>query len=441
MNKNDILKGICVDYTHEGDGVVKSNNFTFFVPEVLKDEEITFKILKINKNYGYGKLISVDKPSDHRIKPSCPVFSKCGGCQLQHMDSFEQKRFKENIVKNNLERIGKINTKVNECLSMEFKPYRNKAQFPIKKENGELKIGFYRKHSNDIVNVEHCNMQLDEIDKVFNYITKIIVNYSFSKYLRHIVIKYSRINDEMMIVLVSKKAKLVNVDSFINKLVKEFKFIKSVILNVNDKNTNVILGNDEYILYGESVIKEHLCDNDYFLASKSFFQVNSYQSEVLYNEVLRLANLNENDTVADLYCGVGSISLCLAKQCKQVYAVEIVEAAIENAKNNAILNNINNVEFICGDAKDYSDYLVKHNIDIDVLVIDPPRKGLDEQTINNINKINPRKVVYVSCNPSTLARDLNIFTHLNYIVEEVTPVDMFYNTYHVESVALLMKEV
>lgn len=439
MKKNDVLVGECVDYTYDGQGVVKTDDFTFFVPYVLKGEMVRFKILKLKKNYGYGKLIEVLETSRQRVIPSCPVFYKCGGCNLQHMSLTEQLEFKKQLVMNNLEKIGGIACKVNDCLGMSFKPYRNKAQYPVQVEDGKLKMGFYRAHSNDIVDIDHCMIQQTPIDEVFRFIKKHLANYYFNKDVRHVVIKYSHYHDEMMIVFVCKENLSDVIMPLVDKLVKKFSFIKSVILNLNNRNTNVILGDDEYLLYGDDHIKEHILGNDYYLASKSFFQVNPYQSAILYEKVLEYADLKGSETVVDMYCGVGSISLCLARKAKKVYGVEIVEEAIENAKLNQELNELTNVEFSVGDAKDYSKWLCDNHIKVDVLVVDPPRKGLAKETIDYIKMINPTKIVYVSCNPATLARDLKEITSDTYECLEATPVDMFPMTAHVESVALLTK--
>lgn len=440
MKKNDILIGECVDYTHSGEGIVKTNDFVFFIKNTIVGEKIEFIVTKIKKNYGYGKLKKVLIASKHRVLPKCPVYEKCGGCQLQHMDYDEQLRFKKKIVENNINNIAKINAKVENCIGMDFKGYRNKAQFPIKVVDEKIKMGFYRSHSNEIIDIDNCLIQSQGINEIFKSIKDLLKKYSFSKQLRHVVIKEAIYNDEIMIVLVSKYKKLRNLDLFIGELVKKHSNIKSIIVNVNNTDTNVILGKDEFTVFGKDMIKEHIHNLDFYISSKSFFQVNPYQSEVLYKKAIELANICNDDVVLDLYCGVGSITLCLAKKAKKVYGVEIVDDAIKNANNNKKINHIDNVEFICQDAKNYSEMLVNEGIEIDVLMIDPPRKGLDSKTIEYINKINPKKIVYISCNSATLARDLSVFSQYNFICDKVIPVDMFLETSHVECIARLEKK-
>lgn len=440
MKKNDILKGVCVDYTHDGLGIVKSENFTFFIQHVLMNEEIEFVITKLNKNYGFGKCLKILKESIHRTQPKCPYFKRCGGCQIQHMDNHEQLLFKTNIVKNNMKNIAHIDIEVKETLpSKNTNYYRNKTQIPVSLKDGKVEIGFYRIHSNDIIDMSHCLIQSEKINDVMAYIKEELFKVYEEDVLKHILIKHAFATDEMMIVLIAKHKEIPYLNTLVDAIVNQFTYIKSVILNINERKDNVILGEKEYLLYGESKIIDMLDDLSFSISSKSFYQVNPIQTKILYQTALNMANINKNDTIVDLYCGVGTISLFLARNAKKVIGIEIVEAAIEDAKKNAEINQIENVEFVCSDAGEYATYLAKKKEIVDVVVVDPPRKGCDQTTLNAIDQISPNKVVYISCNPATLARDLAYFKKINYECEIVQPVDMFPNTYHIESIVKLVR--
>lgn len=437
MKKNDILTGTCVDYTHDGLGIVKVDGFAFFVREVIVGETIKFKVLKLKKSYGYGKLIEILDASKHRVTPFCEYYGRCGGCQLQHMDSDEQSRFKRQIVANNMSHIGKLDVEVNQVLNGNQLAYRNKAQFPLTTKP-TFAMGFYRLHSNDIISIDKCPIQSDIINQLYNYLKSGLSSQSFVESLRHILIKHAFATNQLMLVFIANKDIRNELNDYITQLVNDMN-IESIILNINKRNDNVILGSEEYLLHGSTVIQDQLDDMKFNIASKSFYQVNPLQTKVLYGKALEYAKINENDTVVDLYCGVGTISLFLAKHAKQVIGIEIVEDAIKNAKENARLNNIENVGFVCSDAGTYAEKLQKEGKQPEVVVVDPPRKGCDDVTIMSIVKMKPERVVYVSCNPATLARDIQKFEEYDYKCSIVQPVDMFPNTYHVETVALLKK--
>ncbi|MDQ0362800.1 23S rRNA (uracil(1939)-C(5))-methyltransferase RlmD [Breznakia pachnodae] len=437
MKKNDILTGTCVDYTHDGLGIVKIDGFAFFIREVIVGETIKLKVLKLKKNYGYGKLIEVIEVSKNRTTPFCEYYGKCGGCQLQHMDMDEQSRFKQQIVANNMSHIGKLNIEVNHVLNGDQLAYRNKAQFPLTDEPA-FAMGFYRLHSNDIISINRCPIQSDKINQLYQYLKSGLSSQSFSKSLRHILIKHAFATNQLMLVFIANKDNRSELKNYITQLTKDMD-IESIILNINRRNDNVILGSEEYLLHGHSVIQDRLDDMKFNIAAKSFYQVNPKQTEVLYGKALEYAKISKNDTVIDLYCGVGTITLFLAKHAKQVIGIEIIEDAIKNAKESAKLNNIENVEFVCSDAGTYANTLQKEGKHPEVVVVDPPRKGCDDVTIMSIVRMEPDRVVYVSCNPATLARDIKKFEQNNYKCSIVQPVDMFPNTYHVETVALLKK--
>ncbi len=436
MKKNDALIGTCIDYTSEGDGVVKVDDFVFFVSGVIISEKIKFVVTKLNKNFGYGKLIEIIEASKERQEPACPYFRLCGGCKLQFMSEQEQTRFKTNLVNNNLARIGGIDHQIDAFISDTELYYRNKAQYPVKYIDNQLKMGFYRNHSNDIVDIDYSMIQKPEINEVYQVIRSLLPQYEFSHYLRHVLIKYALKHDEIMAVLIVRSNPMKGIKTFIEQLVIKQPKVVAIIQNINDNNNNVILGKKEKLLYGKATITEQLFDYNFQIASKSFFQVNIKQCERLYSKVLEYADLNGNETVVDLYCGVGSISLYLASKAKKVYGVEIVEDAIKNARINATNNRITNIEFICDDAGHYAQR-IKDKIKVDLLVVDPPRKGLDALTIDSIHTIAPNKLIYVSCNPATLARDLKQLMADGYQLNRIEAVDMFPLTNHIETVVLM----
>lgn len=439
MKKNDILQGVCVDYTHDGLGIVKSNDFTFFIKNVIKEEIVEFIVTKLKKTYGYGKCIRVVQPSKDRVEPFCPYYGKCGGCQLLHMSYQEQLCFKRNLVENNMRNIAGIDVPVLDTIgAASMTSYRNKAQFPVR-INEKVAMGFYRLHSNDIIDMSTCMIQSNLINEIMFFIKKDFERFKMEDVFRHLLIKHAFNTNEAMVVFIAKKKEINHLDEIVSRLTKRFSQIKSIILNVNTRNDNVILGEEEFLLYGNERIYDTLSDLKFSISSKSFYQVNPKQTEVLYQSALDLAAINETDNVIDLYCGVGTISLFLAKKAKFVTGIEIVAAAIEDAKENAKLNGINNVEFVCSDAGEYASYMAKNNVKADVIVVDPPRKGCDETTLKAIHTMHPKRVVYVSCNPATLARDIKIMESMGYKAKMVQPVDMFPGSFHIENVCLLEK--
>lgn len=441
MKKNDCVVSVCSGYTHEGFGVVKKDGFPLFVKQLLEGEEARLVVTKVKKTYGYGRVQRIQAFSDQRREPFCPLANVCGGCQLQHMSETEQKKFKRQLVQDVIDRIAKLNVQVADVISMEHPfAYRNKGQIPVGKVGDQIVCGFYRIHSNDIVDMENCPIQSDEINRVFACIRRLLHIYpQVASFLRHVLIKHAFHTEQIMVVFIAWKKDISGLGEMIDDLVKEIRSIQSVILNVNQRADNVILGEEEHILYGERTIIDKIHDLSFCISSKSFYQVNPLQTEVLYGKVLEFAQLTGKETVLDLYCGVGTISMLLAQKAKSVVGIEIVPQAIEDAKRNTALNNLTNVQFVCSDAAAYASELSEKQKKIDVVVVDPPRKGCDEVTLDSIVRMQPKRVVYVSCNPSTLARDLRILEDRGYHVEVIQPVDMFPQTYHVETVVLMSK--
>ena len=440
-----------VDIGQGGVGIGKFEGFTVFVDGGLVKDKIKVKITKSKKNYAVGDIVEIIEPSPYRVERKCSKELKdCGGCQIQELDYQEQLNIKTNEVKQVISRIGKLeDVVVHPALGMEepFR-YRNKAQFPIQKVDGSPVIGFYKKKSHDIIPTDQCIIQHDVNDKIIKIIKTYIRAYKVSVYdekthtgvLRHLVTKVGFASKEVMVVLVANGRKLPYLNELASVLKENIPGFKTLVVNVNREKTNVILGNENRVIYGDGKINDNIGDLVFEISPLSFFQVNPVQTEVLYNKALEYAALGENDTVFDIYCGIGTISLFLAQRAKKVYGIEIVEEAIKDAKRNAEINNLDNVEFYVGKAEDVVPKMYKQGKRANVVVVDPPRKGCDEKVLDTIVSMQPDRVVYVSCNPSTLARDLAYLNEKGYKSLEVQPVDMFPHSVHIENVALIVKD-
>lgn len=437
---------------YEGEGVGKINDFTVFVHGALKGEKIKAKVVKVNKNFAFGKLLEIIEESKDRVEPPCKIFKNCGGCHLQHLSYKGQLDFKTDRVRDVLERIAGFDlTKITlkETIGMEepFR-YRNKVQLPVGLSNGEVKIGFYAARTHDIVDMETCLIQHESGDTLVMVIKEWINTYKIEPYneekrsgsIRHVMVRKGFKTGELMIVIVTNGESLSNKEELINLLKDKFENLTSVIQNINDKSTNVILGLKNITLWGKDNISDYIEEFKFNISPLSFFQVNPIQTEVLYRKALEFASLKGNETVLDAYCGTGTISLFLSKKAKKVYGVEIIKEAIDNAIENAKQNNIDNVEFIVGSCEEEIPKLTLRGIAADVVVVDPPRKGCEKSLLEAIVKMSPEKIVYVSCDPATLARDLKILDESGYKTVEVQPVDMFPMTSHVESVVLIQKK-
>jgi 23S rRNA (uracil1939-C5)-methyltransferase len=436
---------------YEGEGVGKINGFTVFVEGAITGEKVKVKIVKVNKKFAFGKLIDIIERSEYREKPICPIYKRCGGCQIQHISYNGQLNFKTKRVKDCLERIGKIklnDIKFHDTIGMKNPyRYRNKVQLPVRKNNGSIDVGFYAKRTHEIIDMSCCYIQDETADKVVKIIKKWIKNYNISIYdeltgkgfLRHIMVRKAYSTGEIMVVIVTSSLNIKHKEELVKLLCNNLNGVKSIIQNINTRRDNVILGEKCITLWGEDTISDYIGDLKFQISPLSFFQVNPVQTEVLYNKALEYADLQENEIVFDAYCGTGTISLFLSKKAKKVYGVEIVEQAIENAKENAKKNGIENVEFIVGKSEIIVPKLIGQGIVADVVVVDPPRKGCDKELLVSISKMKPKKIVYVSCDPATLARDLNILEEFGYKTVEVQPVDMFPQTAHVECVVLMSR--
>lgn len=440
-----------VDIGQGGVGIGKHDGFTVFVDGGLISDKLKVKITKSKKNYAVGEIVGIVEKSPFRVDRVCSdKLSNCGGCQIQELDYQKQLDIKTNEVKQTINRIGKLHdTLVHPTLGMEnpFR-YRNKAQFPIQKINGKTVIGFYKKKSHDVIPTDKCIIQHDVNDKIIKIIKTYIKAYNVSIYdekthtgvLKHLVTKVGFKTKEVMVVLVANGKKLPYLNELASVLKENVPGFKTLVLNTNREKTNVILGKENKVIYGDGKINDYIGDLVFEISPLSFFQVNPSQTEVLYNKALEYADLKENDTVFDIYCGIGTISLFLAQKAKKVYGVEIVGDAIKDAKINAKLNKLENTEFFVGKAEEVVPKLYKEGKTANVVVVDPPRKGCEESVLDTIVSMEPDKVVYVSCNPSTLARDLAYLDERGYKCKEIQPVDMFPHTMHVESVALLYRD-
>jgi len=446
MHKNEYIEAKCIDYTHDGQGIVKVDHFPIFVKNMLVGEVGQVKIIKVLKNYAVGRLIQLYQSSPYRNEPLCPLFKQCGGCQLQHLSQIGQQELKTTRVKETLMRIGHCDVEVLPCLMMEDPwYYRNKVQVPVGMKEGHIISGFYKQHSNEIVEMETCFIQNEQSNQLVKRVRELLeqmhekpfdkVNHQGN--IKHILVKYANATNQLMLVLITYQQKIKGIQTIINILTKEFPQLKTIIQNINTRHDNVILGEEVKILYGNGYIEDVLLGNVYRISTKSFYQVNPVQVELLYQKAIEYADLKEDDYVIDAYCGIGTISLSMAQYVKKVYGVEIVEQAIIDAKQNAKRNHIENVEFYCQDAGEFMVDFAKRNKHIDVVMVDPPRKGCSQVFLDQLITLLPQKIVYISCDVATQARDIAYLQEHGYCAEICQPVDMFPHSYHIESIVRL----
>ena len=442
IKKEDIVKGKIIDISHDGKGILKPWGYTVFTQGGIIGDEVSVKIIETKKNYAIGKTMAIDEPSKHRVEPMCKISNICGGCQLQELDYGTQLQIKTNKVKNDLVKIGGLDDVIiHDTIGMkEPYRYRNKVQIPVGREKGETVIGFYKKGSHVIANTNTCIIQHEIADKAIEAVRKYMKEFNIEPYdaktgqghIRHIIVKTSFETKDTMVIIVTNKEHLPNKNQLLDRLKRAIPELKSLIHNINNKKTNIVMGIKTRVIYGEDHIIDYIGDLKFKISGESFFQVNPVQTEVLYKKALEYAGLKGDEIVFDIYCGIGTISLLLAQKSKKVYGIESVKEAIVDAKENAKINGINNVEFHCGNAEEVFPELYSKGIKADVVVVDPPRKGCDTSVLDTIIKMQPEKVVYVSCNPSTLARDLKYLSQNGFEALEVQPVDMFPQGVHVE---------
>jgi 23S rRNA (uracil1939-C5)-methyltransferase len=447
IKKNDRTNIYIEDLTHDGNGVGKINGYPLFVQGALPGETVGVHVLKTLKNYGFAKVVDLIEKSPDRVDAPCVYFDKCGGCQLQHLSYEGQLKWKQKMVENVMKRLGKIDAPVLSVKGME-EPwhYRNKSQIPFaQNEAGQAVAGFYKTKSHAIVDMERCLIQTGEADMMMADLKGELAALGIRPYdekshqgmLRHVVVRKGRATGEVMIVLVTKAKKFSQKEAAVAKIRELVPNVTSIVQNINGEKTNVIFGDETVTLWGKDTIEDTIGNVRFEISARSFYQVNPLQTEVLYKQALDYAQVEGNERVIDAYCGIGSISLFLAQKAGHVMGVEIVPQAIEDAKRNAELNGFTNTYFEAGPAEEVIPRWYKEGKEADVLVVDPPRKGCDEALLNTIIEQKPKRVVYVSCNPATLARDLRILEDGGYKTQEVQPVDMFPHTTHCEAVAWL----
>ena len=448
FRKNDLVTLEIEDCGIDGEGIGKADGFTVFVKDAVIGDTVTAKIIKAKKNYGYGRLMEVLKPSPYRVEPKCEFARQCGGCQLQALSYDQQLVFKTNKVKGHLERIGGFtDIPMEPIIGMdELFHYRNKAQFPVgRNKEGKIVTGFYAGRTHNIIENRDCALGVAENKEVLDRVIAHMEKYGIEPYneatgkglVRHVLIRYGYFTKEVMVCLILNGNKIPKEEQLVKSLC-EIPGMTSITINVNKKHSNVILGEEIRLLWGQEYITDRIGDISYQISPLSFYQVNPMQTQKLYAKALEYADLHGEETVWDLYCGIGTISLFLAQKAKFVRGVEIVPAAIENAKENAKLNGLENTEFFVGKAEEVLPREYKKNgVYADVIVVDPPRKGCDETLLETMVEMNPDRIVYVSCDSATLARDLKYLCERGYELRKVCPVDQFGMTVHVETVVLL----
>ena len=436
-----------IDNGYEGEGIAKIDNFAIFIPGALKGEKVKILVVKVLASHAFGKIVEIIEKSKNRQEVDCTTYKRCGGCNLRHIKYEETLEIKQNMVQSLVNKSLKQKIQVEKTVGMENPfQYRNKAQYPVGlNKQGEPIIGVFANRTHEVIPIEKCLIQNEVSQEIAKYIIEYVKKEKISVYdektckglIRHIVIKVGIKTKQIMCVIVINGNSIPNEQNLVKELLANFPNIKTIIKNINKKNTNVILGQENINLYGNGYIEDILGDYIFKISPLSFYQVNPIQAEKLYNLGVEMANITKKDTVFDLYCGIGTISLFMAKYAKKVYGIEIVKEAIDMAKENAINNKIDNTEFFAGDVEIVLDELInKQGVTADIVMFDPPRKGLDKNTISNILKIEPKKIVYISCNPATLIRDLTSFEE-KYDIKKIVPVDMFPFTSHVECVSVL----
>ncbi len=436
-----------IDTGFQGEGIAKIDGLTIFIPNAIKGEKLKILIVKVLSSHAFGKIVEIIEKSPYRIESDCTTYKRCGGCSLRHIKYEETLKMKQNAVQSLVNKTLKNKIEVEDTLGMENPyHYRNKAQYPVGlNKDGKPVIGVFANRTHEIIPINTCFIQNKQTEEIAKYIFEFLVKNNISVYnektqkglVRHIVTKIGIKTNEIMCILVINGKEMPKEKELVEELTNKFKNIKTIVKNINTKNTNVILGNENINLFGDGYISDILGDYKFKISPMSFYQVNPIQAEKLYNLGVEFANITKDDIVFDLYCGIGTISLFMSKFAKKVYGIEIVEEAIIAAKENAKMNNVDNTEFIAGDVEKVLDELVnKKQIIPDIIMVDPPRRGLDNTSIENIKKVRTKKLVYISCNPASLVRDLAKLEEI-YEVKKIKPVDMFPYTSSVECVAVI----
>lgn len=452
MNKSSVVKNEkyvvdIIDNGFEGEGIAKIDGLTVFVPGSIKGEKCEILIVKVLASHAYGKIVNIIKKSENRKESDCATYKRCGGCSLRHMTYEHTLKLKRQVVQNLVNKGLKEKVEVLETIGMENPyNYRNKAQYPVGlNSDGQPEVGVFAQRTHTIIPIQKCLIQTEISQKIAKTIINFVKEKNIQVYneenqkglLRHIVIKVGKYTNQVMCILVVNDSKFDQEQELVKLLCEKYPEIKTIVKNINNKNTNVILGKENINLYGNGYIEDKLGEYIFKISPMSFYQVNPVQAEILYTTAINQANLDKNDILFDLYCGIGTIGIFASKYVNKVYGIEIVPQAIEDAKENAKINDVKNIEFICGDVEVAFDELInKEKIVPSAIIVDPPRKGLDNKTVENIAKIQPAKLVYISCNPATMVRDLAKLEEI-YNIKTIQPVDMFPWTNGVESITIL----
>lgn len=448
VNLGEDYELIIGGYSHQGEGIGRIDNFAIFVAGAILGEKVKVKITEAKKNFARGQLEKVILTSPHRVKPLCPVYHLCGGCHLQHIAYEKQLEMKKEIVENALHRIGNQNAKVLPTIGMKNPwRYRNKGHFHLARENGKIRLGFYKSKSHTLVPACQCFLFSTAINRLVKYLEEQLTRREMSIYdcetdqgnLRGIILKESKSTGEIMIIFITKEEKLKIDEIFLDNLIKTFSQTVSVYQNINKSSKMVLLGKDFKLLRGKTSIEDTIGSFKFKISPASFFQVNVSQAQALYEKILEYANLSGEETVIDSYCGTGTISIYLAAKAKRVYGLELEKGAVGDSRENCKLNNLSNLKFFTGEAEKWLYGWIKNREEVQIMVIDPPRKGCSREMLRDIIKTKPEKILYVSCNLPTLARDIKYFAQSGYKLEKVQPVDMFPQTRHIECIAYLRR--
>lgn len=444
VKKMEHIREKCIALNDEGKGVVMYNNKEILVPYLIEGEKALIEVRNSGK-FSSRKVVSLMSKSDSRVEPECPYFYDCGGCQLQHMDYARQLKFKETLVTKLLKKYGKIDP----IIAMDDPyEYRNKAHATYASyEKGEVVSGIYEEHSHKVVSIDRCIIQNSVTDAIFMTIKKLAKKYKLRIYnedsengfLRHTLIRTAKSTNEVMLVFVVTEKTFPSKAKFMNELLEAHPEITTILLNINPKKTTMVLGDKELVVHGKGYIEDIQCGLRFRLSPKSFYQINHEQTEKLYSKAIELADIKSTDKVFDAYSGIGTIGLIASKSAKEVVGVELNEDAVKNATTNAQLNEITNARFYKGDAGHFMNEIAKEDVKFDTVFMDPPRSGSDEKFLSSVVRLSPKKVIYISCNPVTQERDLKYLVERGYMVEKIVPVDMFPQTFHVESVVKLKK--
>lgn len=448
ISKNEEFVTEIIDNGFEGEGIAKIDGMVVFIPNAIKGEKVRVKILKVTSSHAYGKVLEILEKSKNRIKEDCETYSRCGGCVIRHINYDETVNMKKRAVEVTLKKALGRELEVSNVIKME-KPYnyRNKLQYPIGiDEKNNPVMGVYAQRTHKIIPTKECKIQDVLSQKIANDIYEFIVKNNIKVYdeknftgsIRHLIIRIGKKTNEVMVTLVTNTKEIPHEKELVNFITSKYTEIKTITQNINNKNTNVILGKENRILYGEGFIYDYLGEFKFKISPMSFYQVNQIQTEKLYTKAVEYADLKGNETVFDLYCGIGTIGIFSSKKCKKLYGIETIPEAINDAKENAKLNDVQNAEFFVGDVeKTLPEFIKQRDIKPDVVFIDPPRKGCDKVALDTLLKIEPKKIVYVSCNPATLGRDLKILEE-KYEIKEISICEMFPFTHHIESVVMLI---